>query len=178
MKYKSDAEVAASSGGGLLGRLGIGAAEVDFSASKAIAKYDSSASVSKTEGGGGGKLSAKLQKIRLASGETRGSTKIVEAAPLIYPEIDEVVYSGKDGEETFKDKTKDAKKFLAGYVDRRAQTEYVSSCHLDTSVRGKNDLVSISATVGNGQLIFTGPERSHLRPSRPRKRARQLLQMV
>lgn len=137
MKYKSDAEVAASSGGGLLGRLGIGAAEVDFSASKAIARYDSSASVSKTEGGGGGKLSAKLQKIRLASGETRGSTKIVEAAPLIYPEIDEVVYSGKDGGETFKDKTKDAKKFLAGYVDRRAQMEYVSSCHLRESVRGR-----------------------------------------
>ena len=182
MKYKSDAEVAASSGGGLLGRLGIRAAEVDFSASKAIAKYDSSSSsIPQSEGGSSstsGKLSAKLQKIRLASGETRGSAKIVEAAPLIYPEIDEVVYSGKDGEETFKDKTKDAKKFLAGYVDRRAQTKYVSSCHLDASVRGKNDLVSISATVGNGRLMFAGPKRSHLRPPRPRKRARRLLQMV
>jgi hypothetical protein len=90
-----------------------------------------------------------------------------------------VVYSGKDGEETFKDKTKDAKKFLAGYVDRRAQTEYVSSCHLDTSVRGRTILSQyLSTTVGNGQLMFTGPKRSHLRPPRPRKRARRLLQMV
>jgi len=112
LRYKSDAEVASSSGG-LLARLGIGSAEVDFSASRAIAKYDSSSS-------------SKMKKIRLASGETRGSAKIVEAAPLIYPEIDQVVFSGKDGEETFKDKTKDAKKFLAGYVDRRSQMEFVS----------------------------------------------------
>jgi hypothetical protein len=126
MRYKSDAEVASSSGG-LLARLGIGSAEVDFSASRAIAKYDSSSSSSIPRAdGNNGKLSAKLQKIRLASGETRGSAKIVEAAPLIYPEIDQVVFSGKDGEETFKDKTKDAKKFLAGYVDRRSQMEFVS----------------------------------------------------
>ena len=126
MKYKSDAEVAASANkGGLLAKLGIGAAEVDFSASKAIAKYDSSSSVPGAEGSSGsGNLSAKMKKIRLVSGETRGSAKIVEAAPLIYPGVDEVVYSGKDGEETFKDKTKDAKKFLAGYVDRRAQMKY------------------------------------------------------
>jgi hypothetical protein len=126
MRYKSDAEVASSSGG-LLARLGIGSAEVDFSASRAIAKYDSlsSSSIPRADGNNG-KLSAKLQKIRLASGETRGSAKIVEAAPLIYPEIDQVVFSGKDGEETFKDKTKDAKKFLAGYVDRRSQMEFVS----------------------------------------------------
>lgn len=123
MKYKSDAEVAAS-GGGLLARLGIGAAEVDFSASKAIAKYDLPVSGSDGSGSGSGKLSAKMKKIRLVSGETRGSAKIVEAAPLIYPGVDEVVYSGKDGEETFKDKTKDAKKFLASYVDRRAQMKY------------------------------------------------------
>jgi hypothetical protein len=50
---------------------------------------------------------------------------MVEAAPLIYPEIDAVVYSGKDGQETFKDKAKDAGSFLASYVDRRAQMTYV-----------------------------------------------------
>lgn len=144
MKYKSDAEVASSQAAsgkkGLLARLGIGAAEVDFSASKAIAKYESSSSsVPGSDGGSnhGGKFSAQMKKIRLASGETRGSAKIVEAAPLIYPEIDEVLYSGKDGEETFKDKTRDAKKFLAGYVDRRAQLKYVSiHCPLSPSPNG------------------------------------------
>ena len=140
MKYKSDADVAqASSGmGGLLARLGIGSAEVDFSASRAIAKYDSSfpssSPSSSVPNASNGKLSAKTKKIRLASGETRGSAKIVEAAPLIYPEIDQVMYSGKDGEETFKDRTRDAKKFLAGYVDRRAQMKYVSRRKVSLSV--------------------------------------------
>jgi hypothetical protein len=72
-------------------------------------------------------MATRLKKIRLTSGQTKGSVKMVEAAPLIYPEIDEVVYSGKDGQETFKDKAKDASKFLAGYADRRAQMQYVSS---------------------------------------------------
>jgi hypothetical protein len=119
--------------------LGIGSAEVDFSASRAIAKYDSSSSSSSSSSvpnGSNGKLSAKMKKIRLASGETRGSAKIVEAAPMIYPEIDQVVYSGKDGEETFKDRTKDAKKFLAGYVDRRAQMKYVSFPRADLECPG------------------------------------------
>lgn len=120
MKYKSDAEVAAS-GSGLLAKFGIGAAQVDFSTSKAVAKYDLP---SPNEGSN---MAAKMKKLRLVSGETRGSFKMLDAAPLVYPEIDEVVYSGKDGKETFKDKTRDAKKFLAGYVDKRAQMSYVSS---------------------------------------------------
>ncbi|KAM0717709.1 hypothetical protein Q7P37_007561 [Cladosporium fusiforme] len=119
MKYKSDEEVNRSGAGSLLSKFGIGAEKVDFSTTKAIAKYDLSSSASGTTG-----LSAKMQKVRLTSGETRGSMKMLEAAPLIYPGVDEVVYSGKDGQETFKDKAKDAQKFLAGYVDRRKQMSY------------------------------------------------------
>lgn len=116
MKYKSDAEMASSSSA-LLARFGIGTESVDFSTPKVLAKYGAD------DNSG---LSVKMKKIRLTSGETKGSLKMLEAAPLVYPEIDEVVYNGKDGEETFKDKAKDAKKFLAGYVDRRAQMQYVS----------------------------------------------------
>lgn len=130
MKYKSDAEIAQSSSS-LFAKFGIGAEKVDFSTSKAIAKYDlSSSSVSSSSAAAGSAgLSAKMQKIRLTSGETRGSLKMLEAAPLIYPGIDEVVHSGKNGEETFKDRAKDAQKFLAGYVDRRKQMSYVSFPH-------------------------------------------------
>jgi len=120
MKYKPDAEIKQS--GGLLARLGIKMEDVDFSASKAVAKYDAQAAAESDAG-----KKSKMAKFRLTSGATKGSAKMVEAAPLIYPEIDEVVYSGKDGQETFKDKAKDAGKFLAGYVDRRAQMQYVSS---------------------------------------------------
>lgn len=116
MKYKTDAEV--QKGGGLLAKLGVGIEDVDFSASKIVAKYDADS----TESG----KASKSAKFRLTSGATKGSAKMVEAAPLVYPEIDEVVYSGKDGQETFKDKAKDAGNFLASYVDRRAQMTYVS----------------------------------------------------
>lgn len=139
MKYKSDAEVAKA--GGLLARFGIGAEKVDFSTTKAIAKYDLP---SPDEGS---KLAAKMKKIRLVSGETRGCAKMVEAAPLIYPSIDAVVYSGKDGEETFKDKTKDAKKFMAGYIDRRAQMKYVSV-----------ELALAAPLINQLMLTPTGPE--------------------
>ena len=100
-----------------MAELGVGIEDVDFSASKAVAKYDAESNEGKK---------SKSAKFRLTSGATKGSAKLVEAAPLIYPEIDEVVYSGKDGQETFKDKAKDAGEFLASYVDRRAQMTYVS----------------------------------------------------
>lgn len=47
-----------------------------------------------------------------------------DSAPLIFPDIDHTV--AQAGPETFKDKTHDAKKFLAHYLDRRAQMDQVS----------------------------------------------------
>jgi hypothetical protein len=125
MKYKPDAEV--KQPGGLLAKLGVKIEDVDFSASKTVAKYDAPSAEEGTS------MATRLKKIRLTSGQTKGSVKMVEAAPLIYPEIDEIVYSGKDGQETFKDKAKDASKFLAGYADRRAQMQYVSSKPFQTA---------------------------------------------
>jgi hypothetical protein len=117
VKYKSDADIAAAAAKGpsLLSKLGMSAEQVDFSAISAVAKYDAASPSG---------LAAKLKTIRLFSGETRGSVQLPDAAPLIYPELDAVLYSGVDGEETFKDKTRDAKKFLAAYADRRAQVAY------------------------------------------------------
>ena len=124
MKYKPDSEI--KEGGGLLARLGVKIEEVDFSASKAVAKYDTA-----SQEGESSSMSAKMNKMRLTSGKTMGSLKMVEAAPLIYPEIDEkVVYTGKDGQETFKDKYKDASKFLGDYMDRKRQMDYVSLAHI------------------------------------------------
>ena len=148
MKYKPDAEI--KEGGGLLARLGVKIEEVDFSASKAVAKYDAASQEGKSSS-----MSAKLNKMRLTSGKTMGSLKMVEAAPLIYPEIDEaIVYSGKDGQETFKDKYKDAGKFLAGYMDRKRQMDYVSLAHTPAALFGR--------TFSNDPL--TGPSRSQFRP--------------
>jgi hypothetical protein len=119
VRYKPDADVA-NAGSGLFSCFGVGSEKVDFSSLKAVAKYDNPSGAQ--EGAKG--LVASLRKIRLVSGETRGSVQMSEAAPLIYPEIDSVMHSGKDGNETFKDKTKDARKFLASYADQRAHIAY------------------------------------------------------
>ncbi|KAK5709621.1 hypothetical protein LTR17_019606 [Elasticomyces elasticus] len=58
---------------------------------------------------------------RLASGITQGSINVPDAAPLTFPDIDEAFARNK---ETFKDKAKDARSFLADYLDRRAIMQY------------------------------------------------------
>lgn len=125
VKYKSDAEVA-KAGNSLFARLGIGAEQVDFNTTRAVARYDIPSPAAESGPGTAtpNGLAEQLKKIRLVSGTTRGSTQMLEAAPLIYPEIDSVIYSGKAGEETFKDRAKDAGKFMASYMDRRSQIKY------------------------------------------------------
>lgn len=124
VKYKSDAEVA-QSGNSLLARFGVGSETLDFNTNQTIAKYGQTLSDEPDRGGSGSHgMSERMQNLRLASGTTRGSIQIPEAAPLIFPEVDRAL--AKDGPETFKDKTKDAKDFLADYMDRRAQIQYVS----------------------------------------------------
>lgn len=69
-------------------------------------------------------MSNRIQNLRLASASTRGTAMLPDSAPLIFPDIDDTVALA--GPETFKDKTHDAKKFLAHYLDRRAQMDQVS----------------------------------------------------
>ena len=123
VKYKSDAEVA-QSGNSLLARFGVGSEQVDFNTSQTIAKYHRTLSDESNGSGGTRTMSERMQKLRLASGSTRGAMQLPECAPLIFPKIDAAI--AKDGPETFKDRAKDAKVFLADYMDRRAQMQYVS----------------------------------------------------
>lgn len=69
-------------------------------------------------------MSNRIPNLRLASASTRGTAMLPDSAPLIFPDIDHTV--AQAGPETFKDKTQDAKKFLAHYLDRRAQMDQVS----------------------------------------------------
>ncbi|CAJ2504979.1 Uu.00g123730.m01.CDS01 [Anthostomella pinea] len=71
-------------------------------------------------------LSDRLNDFRLASGTTQDSIQLPEAAPLIFPAIDRAIVRNGAAEETFKDKVKDAKMFLADYMDRRAHMAYAS----------------------------------------------------
>ncbi|KAK4508180.1 hypothetical protein PRZ48_001918 [Zasmidium cellare] len=120
IKYKSDAEMQASAGGpfGSLASM-IQPGRVDVSTNQTIAKYSRMGS----HDSGERSMSDRMQNLRVASNTTRGTIELPEAAPLIFPDIDKKAIT-HDGPETFKDKTRDAKKFLADYLDRRAQMQY------------------------------------------------------
>ena len=130
VKYKTEAEVARS-GNSSLARLGVSGEIVDFNTNQAVAKYNRTLSDESSRS-----MSDRMKNIRLASGTTAGAVRLPEAAPLIFPDIDKAL--AKEGSETFKDKTKDAKDFLADYMDRRAQMTYVSFTALQGVERALN----------------------------------------
>ncbi|KXT11811.1 hypothetical protein AC579_6067 [Pseudocercospora musae] len=118
VKYRSDAEMEESTRGtGLISSL-VKPATADLSTNQVIAKYSG-------ENSSGGDLSSRMQNLRLSSTTSSGLLSLPECAPLVFPAIDEK-YSSTTGPETFKDKTKDAQRFLSDYLDRRAQMQYAS----------------------------------------------------
>lgn len=121
VKYKSDSDIQQSTTGiaGLANL--IKAEKVDVTTNQTIAKYNRTHS----DESGSKSMSSRMKDMRLASNTTRGTAMLPESAPLIFPELDR--QAAQAGPETFKDKTKDAKKFLANYFDRRAQLDYVSA---------------------------------------------------
>ncbi|KXS93614.1 hypothetical protein AC578_5919 [Pseudocercospora eumusae] len=136
VKYKSDAEVEESARRtGLISSL-IKPAIVDLSTNQVIAKYSG-------ERSSGGGMSSRMQNLRLSSTTSSGQLSLPECAPLVFPAIDEK-YTSTSGPETFKDKTKDAQRFLSEYLDRRAQMQYAS--------QGSNPE---QLTVPQGQRDFT-----------------------
>ena len=121
VKYKTDQEVR-ESGNSLLARFGVSSGQIDFNTNQTIAKYNHALSDESTGNAGSKSMSDRMKNLRLASGTTQGQMRLPDAAPLIFPDIDDALAKG--GEETFKDKAKDAKSFLADYMDRRAQMQY------------------------------------------------------
>ncbi|KAK5110302.1 hypothetical protein LTR62_006155 [Meristemomyces frigidus] len=118
MKYKPGTD----NGESMLSRTGMQGQIVDFSANQIIAKY---ARTSSGDGSSQG-ISDRMKDLRVGSGTTHGSLCLPEAAPLIFPAIDNAI--AQDGaEETFKTKAKDAHSFLVDYIDRRSQMKYAAS---------------------------------------------------
>jgi len=72
-----------------------------------------------------------MQGLRLSSGKTQGELQMPEAAPLIYPSLNQVaeaIAGGNESEEVTKKKNAFHRsgKFVADYFDRRAQARYAS----------------------------------------------------
>lgn len=153
VKYKTSAEVA-NSENSVFRRLGVATQQVDFSTGQAVAKYDRNLSSEE-----GKSMTDRMKNIRLASGTTKGAIELPEAAPLVFPEVDKAIVS--NGPETFKDKAKDAKMFLADYMDRRAQMEYVSNSRCCISTFTRDTMLTTS--------LLRSPDRIQTRDSPSRK---------
>lgn len=76
------------------------------------------------------KTSRLRRNLRLTSGVTHGEIELPEAAPLIYPDLDRAALRAIEGKgpesEGTRNKLKSAGSWVADYVDRKAQAEYVS----------------------------------------------------
>ena len=69
-------------------------------------------------------LNAKLRKIRLTSGAAEGEISLPEAAPLIYPALDN---ASEQMSESDKNILKSSSQFVNSYLDRKAHATYASS---------------------------------------------------
>ncbi|KAJ9614765.1 hypothetical protein H2204_014463 [Knufia peltigerae] len=73
----------------------------------------------------------KLKNLRLSSGTTRGEMSLPEAAPLVYPALDaaaaRAAQTGTQLPEQKQNALKSSGKFLADYLDRRAQATYAAT---------------------------------------------------
>lgn len=65
-------------------------------------------------------------KFRLASGATHSESELPEAAPLVFPALDELASKDK-GKSGMKAAFSRKSNFLANYVDKRATASWVSS---------------------------------------------------
>lgn len=72
-----------------------------------------------------------MNNIRLVSGETQGEIELPEAAALVYPGLDRAIAQAVEGQSEveqagMREKMKGAGAWVNDYMDRRAQTFYVS----------------------------------------------------
>ncbi len=71
------------------------------------------------------KVREQLKGLKLSSGKTYGELEMPESAPLIFPALDAA--AAAEGEDGKKQSTLNkSSKFVANYLDRRAQASYVS----------------------------------------------------
>ncbi|KAI7477969.1 hypothetical protein KC357_g4449 [Hortaea werneckii] len=176
MKYKTDAEVSAANSKrpGLVTQLIPKPQVVDLSSNQIVAKYYRSTSDDGDTQDHS--VTNRLKDIRLASGTTQGSIRMPEAAPLVFPDLDKALV--EDGvEETFKDRTADAKAFLADYMDRRAHFRYATDDLMSKLVVPEDQRAFKSKLADPNHPAFQGGIVTLLTggmlPGRPDRRARR-----
>ncbi|KUJ17980.1 uncharacterized protein LY89DRAFT_683942 [Mollisia scopiformis] len=84
-----------------------------------------------------------LKNMRLSSGKTYGELELPEAAPLIFPALEDLADDNSQNAEKKKSAMKSSQKFVADYFDRRAQAKYIAE--------NPNSKLAISPGDENGQ---------------------------
>lgn len=67
------------------------------------------------------KFKQQMKQLRMSSGTTKGEMELPEAAPLIFPALDEAVAADGEKKNTFIRSSK----FASNYIDKRTQATYV-----------------------------------------------------
>lgn len=67
-----------------------------------------------------------LKNMKLSSGTTYGELEMLEAAPLIFPALDQIAEAEGSDNAQKSNQFKNSGRFVTDYFDRRAQAKYVS----------------------------------------------------
>ena len=103
-------------------------------------RVDISRAIAKSITPADSKFRQQLKGLKNSSGKTYGELEMPDSAPLIFPALDAVATAAnQDGKEPSKLKT--SSKFVADYLDRRAQASYVRLQHLVSTRRVERELI-------------------------------------
>ncbi|KAE8449808.1 hypothetical protein EG329_007284 [Mollisiaceae sp. DMI_Dod_QoI] len=90
------------------------------------ARIDITKTISSSMSPAASKTRQTLKNMRLSSGKTYGELELPEAAPLIFPALEDLADDASPDAEKKKSKMKSSQKFMADYFDRRAQAKYMA----------------------------------------------------
>lgn len=71
-------------------------------------------------------MKAQFNKLKVSSGKTYGELEMPEAAPLIFPALEELAADNSEEGVKKQNKLKSSQKFVTSYMDKRAQAKFVS----------------------------------------------------
>jgi hypothetical protein len=102
-------------------------------------------------------FSGRTQKMQVSSGKTYGELALPEAAPLIFPALDSVASETSEEGVKRQNKMKKTGKFVADYMDRRAQAQYAGenpgSSLAQTDPKFKSRFADPNHPANSGSLI-------------------------
>lgn len=96
--------------------------------SSTVTSFDLNSTVATSlDHGGPGAYNKMKHMFKSSHGNTYGDMPFPETAPLIFPDLDELAAQGVHGEARIKSAKSSRREFVADYLDRRSQAQFVGS---------------------------------------------------